>query len=108
VVRDGFGLDRIVGVPGDYVELKKGRLLVNGQPPRPEEMPLGRTTELVDFAFRVGRGQYAIVPSRLDLAIYGKAQAVPILQQISLVSDDDVLGRVVLRLRPWSRFGRIQ
>jgi signal peptidase I len=108
VVPEGFGLDRVVGVPGDDVQLKEGRLLVNGQPPGPEQMPLGKVSPLVDFAFRVENGQYAIVPSRLDLAIHGTVQAAPILQQIALVSDNDVLGRVVLRLRPWSRFGRIQ
>lgn len=108
VVHEGFGLDRIVGVTGDHVELKEGRLLVNGQPPRPGAMPLGDLSRLADLTVRVEEGEYAILPSRLNFTIYGNVRAGPILGRLSVVRDENVLGRVILRLHPWSRFGRIQ
>ena len=42
VVQPGTGLDRIVGLPGDTIELDKGILKVNGADLREDELPLGR------------------------------------------------------------------
>ena len=49
-----------------------------------------------------------IIPSRLGIAVHGNLPAGSILAQLSRVRDPEVLGRVVLRLRPWSRFGKVE
>jgi len=108
VVREGFGLDRVVGVPGDQIQVKDGALLINGHPAGEGEKPLGGLGRLGGLEFRVGEGEYAIVPSQLRMGIHGNVQAGRILAELSRVRDSDLLGRIVLRLHPRSRFGRIR
>ncbi|MCB9858785.1 MAG: hypothetical protein H6818_24155 [Phycisphaerales bacterium] len=105
---EGFGLDRIVGVPGDEVSVKGGDLLVNGKAPRPEEMPIGSTSSLPDLDFVVSKGQYVILPTRLSFQTHNVSIRDEMILRVSLPPSDFILGRVLFRLQPWSRFGRIE
>ncbi|MBY0262028.1 MAG: S26 family signal peptidase [Phycisphaerales bacterium] len=105
IIRGGLNIDRIIGVPGDVVQARDGALVVNDEVAPPDRQPLAGASWLGSGAITVPDSTYLIMPSTLALA--------PIVNRpdlngaISLYREDDILGRVILRVRPWSRFGRI-
>jgi hypothetical protein len=111
-IAEGLGLDRIVAVPGDHVQIAEGVLLVNGCMPPPGESPLGEVPHYVAIDIQVPEGQYVVLPTRLALraGAHGIPREVPqdVFSTLSVCSSENVLGRVILRIRPWSRFGRLQ
>lgn len=111
-IRDGVGVDRIVGVPGDHIELCDGRLLVNGAPPAPDQAPLFALDGLGEFKLDVvvPRDTYAIVPTLF--AAQGNAAQwrqipEPLQRHLVIVPHRQVTGHVLLRLRPLRRFGSL-
>lgn len=104
---EGFGIDRIVAVPGDEVRIENGRLWVNGATPPANEAPLGNIPILSDMSFIVVKGEYVILPSRLNMG--GPADVLrTFFNQVIRVHDVNVIGRVRMILKPWSRFGRVE
>jgi hypothetical protein len=113
VIASGWGLDRIVGVPGDRVAVEGNELAVNGTPLPPERMPIGGLSALRDIELIVGTGEYAILPSALSWRVQGEGADVQrmadrMLTSTSLVRQEDLVGRTLWRLRPWNRFGPLQ
>jgi len=111
ILRAGLSVDRVVGVPGDRVQREHGMLLVNGRPPADDAGPLGRVP-LGAFDFQLGPREYAVFTTfglRNPFAHLLPNQRVPpsMVRRLSVVAYDDIVGRVVLRLRPLSRFGPI-
>ncbi len=107
VIQAGYGLDRIVGVPGDRIEVVKGELRVNGAVPTDVLGPLGGTIGLPDLLLDLGSEEYAIFPTRLRLMEGDALGPIP-LSDLSVVAADDIVGVVRWRLRPWSRFGAVR
>lgn len=105
-VREGYGLDRIIGVPGDTVTIDGGKVLVNGQPAGSHEVPLGMLPA-VRHEVQIGEGRYMIVPTTVPFYSHG-VDASYALVNMSQVSQYDVLGRVVFRINPLLRIGRLQ
>jgi signal peptidase I len=105
---EGVGLDRVVGLPGDHIRVNAGTLRVNGGRAPGPRSPLGPMTRMPDLDFTVPQGCYAILPSRLQMAVHGNPQVNLMFGELSCVAAEDVWGRVVMRVRPWSRFGRLE
>ncbi len=109
-VRQGHGLDRVVGLPGDQVTVTGGEVLVNGMPPA--RGLLGAVSGLPDLSYTVGPDEYFILPTMAGLQqLHGPLadqQVTPVLLRVSRVRSDDVLGRVVFRTFPWSRWGPVR
>lgn len=110
MVREGTGLDRVVGLPGDHVQITNGQLLVNGQVPPPDELPLKANSgfpKLNGFELRLGSGEYMIFPSWLKMEQPHYVNLQALVTHLSHVTGTNILGNVVYRIHPWSRFGRI-
>ncbi|HVP10529.1 MAG TPA: hypothetical protein VMV94_04985 [Phycisphaerae bacterium] len=112
-VPEGLGLDRIVGVPGDYVQTREGRLLVNGADPAKGQAPLGAIPRhFADLDIHLAAGEYAILPSSFSCTYHGNAAQLTwppdLARQLMVIPYEDVLGRAVFRIHPLSRFGRIE
>lgn len=113
-IDSGAGIDRIIGMPGDTVEVREGVLRVNGREPPPGERPLGGIPRFVTLGFMLGPQQYLILPSRLGIAIPGNpdggARSVmeTMLARTAVVPYDGIYGRVILRVRPGFRFDRLR
>lgn len=111
VVRGGYNVDRIVGLPRDVVEIKDGALLVNGQPPSDGEQPLAGIPWRTNLRWKLLPGQYVVIPSRLLVrnplpANLGVIE--PLAMRLCEIPDRNITGRVACRLRPWSRFGPVE
>jgi len=106
IVQEGLNIDRVVGVPGDVVESIDGMLSVNGSVAPADHQPMSTGGRLPNSTMIVPENTYLILPSMLALA--QMPNRADIATALSLYSQEDVLGRVLLRVRPWSGFGRIE
>lgn len=104
MVLGGYNVDRIIGLPGDHVVVEKGVLTVNGVTPPPDMRPIGGTEGLPDCQFVVEDNSLAIFPSVFQMnALFNNR--LDLFLQIAVRPRNEVLGRVIFRLRPWSRMG---
>jgi hypothetical protein len=109
VVHGGRSVDRVIGVPGDRIQRIGSRVLVNGTPPKAGEEPPGQLQLPGDFSFDLGPHEYAIITTVNVMNPYGPNQRLPadVMRHLTVFRDDEILGRVIYRLRPFSRMGRI-
>jgi signal peptidase I len=104
VIREGERLDRILAVQGDNVEWKEGKLTVNGEPSA--LLPLNPKASIKDLTFTVPHGHYLILPTvgpRLPDGLDPHGW-----RRLAFVDAQDVVGRVLLRSYPLTRWGRIR
>jgi signal peptidase I len=109
----GRSVDRIVGLPGDQVEIVGGKLLINGQPPAAGMMPLGPVPRSADVDWTLGPYEYAVLPSQVEFHMPGdprEAQVIArsVLSEASRMSSTEIVGRVWWRWRPFDRFGALE
>jgi hypothetical protein len=104
-------VNRVVGKPGDHVTHVNGLWKVNGEEPEARYAPLGRLLATGDLDVTLGPREYAIFTT-VDRRVYGRpdldvlASGI-VTRHLSIVGYDDILGHVILRLRPLSRFGSL-
>lgn len=105
MLREGYGLDRIVGLPGDTVVVADGRIWVNGVESLPGQRPLLAVTRIGNYSLNLGPDQYAIVPSQLALYTHGEAAMIrDALARSTSVPKGNIIGKVFLRSRPLDRW----
>lgn len=104
MVRGGYNVDRVIGLPGDHVQAVKGELLVNGATPPPELRPIGGMASIPDCEFTVPDNTVAVFPSAFQMNALLVSRR-DLFLQLALRPDDEVLGRIIFRLRPWVRMG---
>ncbi len=110
IIRSGSNVDRVIGIPGDHVRRAEGVLTVNGEPVPPKMLPIGDLPALGPLDLPLGPGQYAIFTTVGRMTFFGPArpQLPPyVARHLTVVNDDHIVGRVLYRIRPWSRIGRI-
>ena len=112
-IQAGFGLDRVVAVAGDHVQLVEGRLYINGASPPEGDGPLAALPLLDELELDVGPGDCLILPTCLNVTLpaghAGNQTAhQQLIRSVSVVAEDDIRGRVVFRLRPLKRFGSVR
>jgi hypothetical protein len=109
VIRGGWSVDRVIGIPGDHVQRVKGLLTVNGETVPPHLLPLSSVPHLDNVDINLSASQYAIftVVGRGFNLVRGQQLTPPVIQHLTVVDGEQIVGRVVFRLRPWSRFGRV-
>ena len=112
IIGDGYGVDRIVARGDDLVEVKDGKLLINGQGVTGNRMPVNGLVGIPNgWKIQVPPRHYLVFPSTLRLGGQGAnyehyvAQA---LHRIAVLGEGDVMGRVWWRLRPWKQFGPLE
>ena len=94
-------IKRVIGVPGDVISIKDGKVYVNGQiiddSYTKDQYTNGNISELVipeNKLFCLGDNRAVSVDSRSE--------------DVGLVDFDDLIGKAVFRLYPFSEFGRIK
>jgi hypothetical protein len=108
-IRAGFGVDRVLGLPGERVQFKDGVLLINGAPLDPPVTPIGPWV-FPRLDTKLGAGEYLIIPSQLILnvpAAYGGHVPLDMVRPLTVIPESQILGRVLLRVRPWRHAGRV-
>lgn len=90
--RDEHVMKRVIGVPGDSVEIKDGEVRVNGEPLN-EDYILGTT--LGEVSLTVGAGEYFVMGDNREIS-YDSRRAGPI-------HPDDMIGKVICRWYPFNK-----
>ncbi|MEK7485776.1 MAG: S26 family signal peptidase [Planctomycetota bacterium] len=103
-IENGYGVDKIIGVPGDTIEIKAGILYVNGKIPEANQLPMGRVPKITIKILLASR-EYCILPSLLS--IRGNYQLEGFFARWSRIGDGSILGKVWWRIRPLSRLGSL-
>ncbi len=125
-------IKRIVGLPGETVEVKDGQLFINEQPLPRESIPEGDKSLAMKgdgkhaFYERHGDRKYAILTDAGGGAINVSKQTVPVgsyfvlgdhrgrsldSREFGAISQGEIVGQVVFNFRPgdtWKRFGSIR
>jgi hypothetical protein len=109
-IRDGLGLDRILGLPGEHVRVSDGLVTVDGTCLDSPVAPLGPLPRLPTLDVTLRADEYFILPSRLTFTLGGGSEGMwwDLARDLLVVRADRVLGRVVWRVWPWSRWGRVE
>jgi type IV secretory pathway protease TraF len=106
----GFGLDRILGLPGEHVRVSHGVVTIDGSALDASVGPLGSSPQMPTLDVTLRGDEYFIVPSRLNLTRQGNwaDQWWNLAPDLLVVPADRVRGRVIWRTWPWSRWGRVE
>ena len=99
-------IKRVIGLPGDTVRIQDGDVYINEER-LVEEYTGGQYTEAEDFPFEgvdleVPEGSYYCLGDNRDVSVDSRDSSV------GFVSKDDIQGKVVFRLFPFSSFGVIK
>lgn len=105
-VEAGYGLDRVLGMPGEHVTVKAGTLYVNGKA-IPRLSPLGIILMMEGFDATAGSNDYIIFPSAMNITMHG-SPGNEILHRASHVKAQDIMGHVFFRTQPLQRWGRLK
>jgi signal peptidase I len=103
LIREGQRLDRILAVAGDNVEWKDGRLTVNGEASALQ--PLNPKVIIPKMTFVVPAGHYLILPT-VGPELPGGLN-VRGWRELALVDAEGIVGRVLVRSYPLTRWRRI-
>lgn len=106
-VGDGWGIDRIVAVPGDHVQVDSSGIRVNDQPLPESAMPIRAGYQPFRCDLTLPENRYFIVPSSLRSRFYNirQDQIDSMFTVVSTVPADRITGRALIRWRPFSRTG---
>jgi len=111
IIHAGEWVDRVLGIPGDFVEVQRGKVFVNGELLERDQLPLGGAFRTPDMNLKAGENEYIILPTLLNFEGRGYAfppHVVEAMTRLSVVSGDAIESRVLWRVRPWNRAGRIE
>lgn len=91
---------RVIGIPGDTIDIKDGYVYLNGN--RLEENYVkGQTLE------RLGLSYPITIPENKVFILGDNREESLDSRDLGLASYDQIKGKVILRLLPISRFGKI-
>jgi signal peptidase I len=105
-IQSGINVDRIVATEGDSVKLNDGVLSINGEPQSPEFLPLGPIDGLPALDFDLPENTCLVLPTTFTWGNPGSADSFRrMVSSIAVIPADAIEGRVLLRIRPWTRIG---
>lgn len=105
-VTGGVGVDRVLAVPGQRIDLNDGVLTVNGAPPAARAASLVAIPPFYCLNRVLQDGEYLIIPSSLTVLV-ARGEGAEILSRLAIVPAADIRGRVLFRAWPWSRIGPV-
>lgn len=112
IIQPGLGIDRVVGLPHDRVQIHQGEVLVNGAP-LPAAQPLGSIPLAGGFDVRLGPHQYAVFPTLLRLRRglpddLEREVFLKLMLHSSVVDMQEISAKVLWCVRPLTRFGPVR
>ncbi|MFZ4517601.1 MAG: signal peptidase I [Microthrixaceae bacterium] len=90
-------IKRVIGLPGDTVQAKDGKVYVNGRPLDEPYLPDGTTTQNLENPVKVPEGEVLVLGDNRSNSADGRV--------FGTISEDTIIGRAFVIVWPLSRFG---
>lgn len=97
-------IKRVIGMPGDKVEYKDNRLLINGK--EKKESFLNKNVITENFSL-ISLG-YEEIPEGMYLVLGDNRQNSLDSREIGLIKEDEIIGKVNLRIWPINKFSYVK
>lgn len=94
-------IKRVIGVPGDRVEIKEGQVYVNSQPIAENYTDGSLTQTFGQTEWLISEGEYFVLGDNRDDSKDSR------FEDVGLIKKTSVMGKVVFRILPISRAGNI-
>lgn len=95
-------IKRIIGLPGEHVEIKDGKVYINGEELDESYLPSGTTTESLGGAFTD-----LVVPEGYLFVLGDNRRGSIDSRAFGCIPKDKVEGRVLFRFWPFNKFGGV-
>ena len=103
-IEPGIYFDRVIGLPGERIEIIKGRIFVNDDPLLDEFYPITKGV-VRDMAVVLKENQYFIYDS---LTPRQNQFPIKLLRLHNTVNEDNIRGKAFMIYAPWSRMRFLQ
>lgn len=102
-------IKRVIGIPGDHVQIKDGRVYINGEELKEEYLPEGTITDSIATNGIAG-GQFLdlIVPEKTVFVMGDNRSHSADSRRFGCIPYEKIEGKVVLRFWPLNAFGKVQ
>lgn len=100
--RSRIYIKRVVGVPGDQVQIREGTVYVNGKVFESVNMDTVEDAGLAEEVITVGQDEYFVLGDNRDNSEDSRYTS------IGNVSKNDIVGKVWFRTRPINNMGRVE
>ena len=94
-------IKRVIGVPGDVIDIKNGKVYINGKVDDQSYTMSGETIGSID-GLTVPKGKLFCMGDNRDVSIDSR------YEEVGCVSESKVVGKVVFRAFPFNKFGTIK
>lgn len=96
-------IKRVIGIPGDYVEVKEGELYINNEKAEEYFLPDDEAFATTDFKLESLPGNYEVIPEGKVLVLGDNRSNSTDSRSIGLVDIDEIVGKASLVYWPFDR-----
>lgn len=101
-------IKRVVGLPGEYVEIKDGAVYINGEKLEENYLPEGMVTDMLNGTSEENYFTNFTVPENCVFAIGDNRTGSKDCRAFGCIPLDKIEGKVMIRFWPLSEFGGVE
>ena len=97
-----FNMKRIIGLPGETVQIRENRVYINGEPLEAEEaLDVASIAGLAEYPMELSEDEYFLLGDNRESSEDSR------FSSIGNVKRDQLIGKVWFRIQPFSQFGPV-
>ena len=101
-------IKRVVGLPGDYVEIKNGGVYINGDKLEEDYLKSGVVTDMIQGGREEGAYNKFTVPENCVFALGDNRTGSIDCRSFGCIPLEKIEGKVLFRFWPFSKFGGVK
>ena len=101
-------IKRVIGLPGDYVEIKDGGVYINGEKLKEDYLKSGVVTDMIQGARDVSYFNNFTVPENCVFAMGDNRPGSTDCRSFGCIPLEKIEGKVMFRFWPFSKFGGVK
>ena len=101
-------IKRVIGLPGDYVEIKEGSVYINGEKLEEDYLPAGVVTDMIQGNRDESYFNNFTVPENCVFAMGDNRPGSTDCRSFGCIPLEKIEGKVLFRFWPFSKFGGVE